>query len=400
MRPLCLVALAALLAPGLAAQTVPARGADDTFEIATWNLEFFGEPSQGPSDALQLDNVAAVIEQAEIDLWAFQEVVDQTEWSQLVTRLQALGYSGRLGPQVSTSPTFDQKLAFIYNTSVVQVIRTQPILETADYEFGGREPFEMQANVTVDEVSRTVYIINIHAKASTGAEDYNRRQAGAVALKGHIDGRIARGEEVILLGDFNDYLVGSTRGGSVESPYDGFAQDSNYVLASLPLQENFVFTFCRSASCSSGDTRDHLLFTAGLSDVYVAGSTDRYGEVLSGVNNYVSTTSDHIPVLARFSFSMTTAAEDDREGRPVRLLATAPNPSRGAAHLRFHLDAPADVQLDVVDALGRIVASIGGAYGPGTHAVVLDGSALAPGAYTVRLSAGGMLDVGRLVRVR
>lgn len=399
MRMLRLVALVALLAPGLAAQSVPPRGADDTFEIATWNLEFFGEPSQGPSDAVQLNNVAAVIEQAEIDLWAVQEVVDQTEWSQLVTRLQALGYSGRLGPQVSSSPTFDQKLAFIYNTSVVQVVRTQPILESVDYEFGGREPFEMQANVTVGGASRTVYIINVHAKASTGAEDYNRRQAGAVALKGHIDDRIARGEEVILLGDFNDYLVGSTRGGSVASPYDGFVQDPNYVLASLPLEENFVFTYCRSASCSSGDTRDHLLFTSGLSDVYVAESTDRYGEVLSGVSNYVTSTSDHIPVLARFSFR-STAGEPDRDVRPVRLLATAPNPSRGAARLRFHLDAPADVRLDVVDALGRVVASVAGAYGAGTHAVALDGGALAPGAYTVRLSAGGMLDVGRLVRVR
>ena len=397
MRALSLAVLAALLVPVLAAQTVPPRGADDTFEVATWNLEFFGAAGQGPSnDTVQLNNVGAVIEQSEIDLWALQEVVDVAEWSNLLTRLQSAGYSGRLGPQVSTNPTFDQKLAFIYDRSVVQVTGSRTILSDFDYEFAGRLPFEMQARVTVEGVARTVYVITFHAKASTGSEDYARRQAAAVALKDYIGGRIGAGDEVILLGDFNDYLTGSTRGSSFTSPYDGFVQDADYVPVTLALEDSGVNTFCTNSTCSGGDTRDHLLFTSGLSGLYVEGSVDRYGEVLTGVSSYVNSTSDHVPVLARFSFLSTDTSTDPDAG--VALLAPAPNPVRADARLSFRLDAPGEVQLDVFDALGRRVALLAGTYGAGPHSVQLGSGAFAPGVYVVRLQAAGVVRTQRLIR--
>ncbi|WP_412061490.1 endonuclease/exonuclease/phosphatase family protein [Rubrivirga sp. IMCC45206] len=396
MRTLLLAALAVLLGPGLAAQSVPARGADDTFDVAAWNMEHFGNPSEGPTnDPLQLRNAEAIIAGAEIDVWAVQEVGDQQAWSDLLASLADDGYTGRLGPTVPGS--FQLRLGFIYNPSVVQVIGTRTILSGGN--FGGRAPFEMQATVRVDGESRSVRIISLHAKAGTQSDDYTDRQNGAEALKAYIDDRVALGEDVILMGDFNDFLTRSIRIGQ-PSPYLVFTNDTaGYVAATLPVENRGEPTLCNNATCTSGSTRDHILFTSGLADEYVDDSGDRFIEVVDGVPGYVTTTSDHLPVLARFSFR-TTSAEGDRDGRAARLLATAPNPSRGAARLRFRLDAPADVRLDVVDALGRIVASVSGAYGPGTHAVALDGAALAPGAYTVRLSAGGALDVGRLVRVR
>lgn len=399
-----LAALALFLAAAVAvpAQTVTPRGEDGTFEVATWNVEFFGQPSQGPSnDALQLSNVAAIIGQSDIDLWALQEVVDEAEWSELLVQLQSAGYGGRLGPQVSSTPQFDQKLAFVYDRSVIQVIRTRSILESESFAFAGRVPWEMQARVTIGGVSRTIYIITFHAKASTGLDDYNRRADAAAALKTYIDDRIARGEEVILLGDFNDYLTGSTRTGQL-SPYKALVDDADYVPASLALEDAGINTFCSpsnssNASCTSGDTRDHLLFTASLSDVFV--EVDRYSEVLSDVSGYVSTTSDHVPVLARFAFR--SVACDGCGPRPaVELLPAVPNPFPGTTDLRFSLDAPADVQLDVFDAVGRRVATASGAYGIGEHRVALDGAGLAPGAYVVRLAAGAVVQSRVIVRAR
>ena len=395
MRALRLVALAALLAPALAAQTVPPRGADATFDVASWNLEFFGVPSQGPSDAVQLSNVIAVMEQAEIDLWALQEVVDTDEWQQLLQALQDDGYAGRLGPSVSSSSTFDQKLAFVYDRDVVQVVRTQTILSSYDYEFAGRLPFEMQARVTAGGETRTIYVINVHAKASTDAESYERRVAAAAALKDYIDDRAARGDEVVLLGDYNDYLLRSTRAGQT-SPYRAFVEDAGYVAATRPLEEAGVPTYCTNASCTSGSTRDHLLFTAGLADVYVTDSGDRYAELLTSVPNYPTSTSDHLPVLAQFSF-LTTDAASGPDAVAV-LLDPAPSPFRGRTRLRFRLAAAADVRLEVFDVLGRRVASLAGAFGDGEHAVPLDGAALAPGLYVVRLEAAGEVRTRQLVR--
>ncbi len=394
-RLLCTVLV--LLSTGSIAQTVPARGSDGAFEVASWNLEFFGAPTMGPSDAVQLRNVTAVMEQAEIDLWALQEVVDQTEWSELLDQLQDDGYSGVLGPSVSSDPTFDQKLAFVYDRSVVQVIGTRTILDGFEYEFAGRLPFEMQARVTVNDVTRTLYVITFHAKASTGSSDYNRRRAGAEALKDYIDARIARGEEVVLLGDFNDYLIGSTRGSNT-SPYDAFVQDTGYVTATLALEQAGLNTYCTNAACTSGDTRDHLLFTTGLSGDYLLDSVDRYDELISAVPSYTFSTSDHLPVFVQFRFAGTASEAAPEAG--VALLPPAPSPFRDATALRFRLDAPADVALDVVDVLGRRVAEVSGTYGVGEHTVALSGRALAPGLYVVRLRSGDVVRTQTFVRAR
>ncbi len=49
-----------------------------SFSVANWNIEWFGDPNSGPSDdALQLDNVQAVIADAGMDFWGLAELVDR-----------------------------------------------------------------------------------------------------------------------------------------------------------------------------------------------------------------------------------------------------------------------------------------------------------------------------------
>ena len=79
------------------------------------------------------------------------------------------------------------------------------------------------------------------------------------------------------------------------------------------------------------------------------------------------------------------------------LHAPAPNPSAGWARMSFTLAAAAQVRLDMVDALGRTVAVLAdGPRAAGVHRAAL-GAALAPGIYTVRLTAGDAVQVRRLV---
>ncbi|WP_412068978.1 penicillin acylase family protein [Rubrivirga sp. IMCC43871] len=78
-----------------------------------------------------------------------------------------------------------------------------------------------------------------------------------------------------------------------------------------------------------------------------------------------------------------------------------PNPTARAATVVVRLDAPAEVEVAVFDALGRRVAlAASGPHPAGEHAVTIDASAFAPGVYVVRLATGGAVQSRRLVVAR
>ena len=388
-------ALAALLVCGLAsglatAQTVPPRGGDDTFDVASWNIENFGE---GPT--VQINNAAAVIRQADIDLWALQEISDVADFFSLVQALQPDGYAGILGPQPRLGG--DQRLAFIYKPAVVEVLQTTTILGAYEYEFAYRYPFEMTANVTINGVTEQMQLIDVHAKCCGDSESYNRRVAAANALKDYTDQLQANGRPVMVLGDLNDRLTLSIAGGL--SPYRPFATDPNYEFATRELDRLSIPTFCSNSSCSSGSTLDHIFFTDVIDAFYVEDSGDRYAELISAIPSYTSSTSDHLPVLARFSLGATDA-EGGPERDAVALLPAAPNPFRASTQLRFRLAEPGPAALTVTDALGRRVAHVAGTYAAGEHAVPFAGATLAPGLYRVRLEAAGQTRTAPLTLAR
>src|SRR5262245_62553736 len=74
-------------------QSVPAKGADATLDIASWNIEWFGDTSNGPTnEALQLQNARAVIAGADMDIWGVAEIVSLAQWNNLKAQLP--GYAG------------------------------------------------------------------------------------------------------------------------------------------------------------------------------------------------------------------------------------------------------------------------------------------------------------------
>ncbi len=88
---------------------------------------------------------------------------------------------------------------------------------------------------------------------------------------------------------------------------------------------------------------------------------------------------------------------------PVRteIVAAYPNPFRERVVIAYRLAVPAELTLEVFDVLGRRVHSA--ALGPrpaGAHEVGVDGSALAPGLYVVRLTGEGVRLAQPLVRAR
>ena len=79
-------------------------------------------------------------------------------------------------------------------------------------------------------------------------------------------------------------------------------------------------------------------------------------------------------------------------------LSLGPNPTRGDARVRLHLDRPAALTVEVLDAVGRRVAVLHRGRAAGTLDLALDAAALPPGAYTVR-AVGDGLDVRARVTV-
>jgi PKD repeat protein len=87
-----------------------------------------------------------------------------------------------------------------------------------------------------------------------------------------------------------------------------------------------------------------------------------------------------------------------REDVPEALGLTAfPNPTRGAATIRYHLVTATDVRVDVYDALGRHVATLVDATeAAGVHDVVWSATSMPSGVYVVRIVHGAAMQQQRL----
>ena len=85
---------------------------------------------------------------------------------------------------------------------------------------------------------------------------------------------------------------------------------------------------------------------------------------------------------------------------PLALRGLHPNPSVGRFAVSFQLPSGSHARLAVLDVSGRRVLSRElGALDAGTHVVTLDGTALAPGVYMVRLTQDGLVVSGKVTIV-
>lgn len=401
--------LAALLffAAALHAQPqIPAVGDDHTFNVATWNIMEFGNPQGGPPNAqLQFDNVRAVMEQANVHLWALQEMANQNVFNELVLQLGD-GWAGAW-----TNGTGMLGYGMIYRTDVVQPLQITNVLTNFSFEFASRPPQLMRANITLPGGTvQNVRILNLHAKANAGGtpfQNWQRRYDASVALKNYTDNFLAINAPVMVLGDFNNEL-GTSISTGYPSPYANFRDDENYFFVTQAVENAGKNTFCFNATCTNGSTIDHILLNAPMAEFFDGG--DRYDALLSNIPNYVyrpnipnGTTSDHIAVYARLNF-FPVSAEDSSTPERFALEAPFPNPFNSETTVQYHLPQAATVQLEAFDALGRRVATIAaGAQSAGSHTATLSGERLTPGMYLIRLTAetpsGRQTATRRIVRM-
>ena len=363
------------------AQNLPVKGSAATLDVGTWNILSFGNDGQPPEDETQIANAAEVIRQSGIDLWSIQEVEDAADFDLLVDALGE-GWAGEL--DVSSS---NLHVAYIYKTDVIEVRRISNILTQYSSEFAGRRPLQIEAEVTLPDTTFTAIFIALHMKCCGDAQSWQRRQEASNQLKIHLDTFFAD-MPVIVLGDFNDELTHSISSGH-PSPFAGFVSDTQaYFFTTQSLYKDGKNTYCSSSACSSGSTIDHILITDELFDAYIDGSTDTYDEVLdsqNGIPSYKSTTSDHLPVFARFQFSEVTGTESLPDD-DFRIHSIFPNPIHHAAQVEYSLPGTGRVSIRIFDVLGRTRHTLEDRLmSAGSHMLHLNDIALPSGAYMLHL---------------
>ncbi|MEY4582567.1 MAG: hypothetical protein RL701_7270 [Pseudomonadota bacterium] len=283
----------------------------ETLAVASWNLEWFGASDKGPSDeALQRENVRAVIAGVEADIWGVVEVVDAQAFEELTASLP--GYAGLLANDArvlggakyySNFSDSEQKVGVLYRSALASLIDARLIITESDYAWGGRPPLQVTMRVTRDQRTEELVIIVVHAKCCDDSTSYARRKDAASALKAYLDASLPT-QRVWVVGDFNDDLERSIRAGEV-SPYAGFLEDpAHYTFATLALARAH-----RASMAAHAGLVDHHLLSNEAAALWVPDST----AVLrpdQTVNDYAATTSDHYPVISRYHWPSSAFAPE------------------------------------------------------------------------------------------
>lgn len=280
---------------------VPTRGTETTLDIASWNIEWFGDTAHGPTDeALQLRNARDVIAGTDFDLWGVAEIVSTEQFESLRDELP--GYEGFLandarvvgGPaSYSDFGNLEQKVGLLYKASIFTVLGASVILAQNDQAFAGRPPLEVKLRASLGGATQDMVVIVMHAKCCADLESYQQRVDASSALKAYLDATYPT-QKVWVIGDWNDDLTTSIAGGQ-PSPYQNFIADrARYTVETETLSSAHV-----GSTVGYGSMIDHHMVSDEAAATYVPGSVDVY-RVDAYVPSYGSTTSDHYPVLSRY----------------------------------------------------------------------------------------------------
>ena len=349
---------------------------DKSFDVVTWNIEWFGSTSSGPNDiTLQRANVKSVIESIDADLYALQEIASETQFRSLVNSLPA--YSG-FRAQYSQS----QRTAYIFKKEVIDSL-SSGLLNVGDtFPFAGRQPQYFRFDATINGITiENLFAVNIHAKAFSDASSWERRSQASVILKNILDDDY-NSHHVLFLGDYNDDVDVSTYNQEI-SPYQNFvSDDQNYNVVTRRL------SLLKISSYKSGsDMIDHITISDELFNDYIPESSE---VILPNVNNFTSTTSDHFPVLSRFILGGYVSAENELPEQ-TSLLNAYPNPFNPTTTISLSISASSTVTVNVYDVLGRHVATlVDGFLASGRHQLRFDGTHLSSGIYLINAIQDGV----------
>ncbi|NOU59346.1 hypothetical protein ELS83_05915, partial [Marinifilum sp. JC070] len=322
-------------------------GMDKTLDVVAWNIEWFGVPSKSKSASSfteQLNAVSQEIINLNADIYALQElVVDNVNgdfMTPLVDKLNELAgdqiYEGIVGPRYShddSEPTTEypaQRVCYIFNKTSVSNLNDFSMFSdlyqggsttsidgytgnASKFWASGRMPYLFEAEVVIDGKKDVVKLINIHAKCCQ--DSHSRKLADATFLMNELNTNYTT-DNLIVLGDYNDYLEGSMTSGK-SSPYSSWFETEDYF--------------------------DHVV-TSSTNIDHIAISNELYDEYQLLTNNTSQTNvsiSDHHPIMLRLKLN---TEENAKKTQSITFTEISDKTYGDAA---FNLEASASSELAV-----------------------------------------------------
>jgi len=277
------------------AQNFPKLGNDTLLDVACWNVEWFGDTGNGPSDeTTQFNNVKALIDKTELDVFALAEVSNQNTYNTLSLQLAA-----KYDTYISTFSA-TQKMALYWRKNMFDVVgfETLNILTTENFTFASRPPLQVCLKTKTGNKIDTIYFVVVHLKAISDLDSYNRRKAASGLLKTYVETNLI-GKKFIVLGDWNDDLDASTYQ-SAETPFKNFL-DAKYTFPSKELTDAG-----KSSYAFNSNMIDHIMNSRTLDSFYLKGSAKVFDNATTYAANFSNTTSDHWPVYAFYDWKKLT----------------------------------------------------------------------------------------------
>ena len=268
-------------------------GTDSTFEVLTWNIEWF--PKNGQTT---VDYVSEIIQALDIDVLAIQEVDNTDMFDQMLEELtQYEGYY---------ESAWFAGLAYIYKTDVVEINDMYEIYTTSPYWSPfPRSPMVMDMNF----MGENIIIINNHFKCcgdgylnlDDSGDEETRRYIASNLLKEYIDTNFSN-DNVMVLGDLNDILTDDPENNVFQMILD---DPENYLFADMEIAEGPSSGWSYPTWPSH---IDHILITNELFDELENNASDiqtiKIDEYFDGGwYQYDQNVSDHRPVALKLQFN-------------------------------------------------------------------------------------------------
>jgi hypothetical protein len=211
----------------------------------------------------------------------------------------------------------------------------------------------VEIETNIGGVKKDIKIINVHARANSGSDiaRYNMRKYDAELLKDSLDVNYPDAN-LIILGDYNDDVDESVIAGNPSSFQKMVEDTARYNPLTLEISKAGAFSYL-----SSGGFLDHITISNELTPDYVPNSTFVYDPRLD-VANYVNTTSDHGPVIARFELKAdATLSTNDLIATNGLSVVAYPNPTSESFNVVINSENAQDLKLNIYDILGRSMAA-------------------------------------------
>ncbi len=374
--------------PPIVADTV---SKNRTIDITTWNLEWFGwaDSTRGPFNKnLQRQRVRTIMDTIKADIYALQEVLTDEALASLSDSIVG-GYRRIFNSDIPS----DQKMAYIYNPSTVTPVSTGLAVNGGSQAWAnGRFPLRMTFDIAG---GKRMVVFNIHAKATdsaTAQNDYQRRKTDAETFHAYLRD-FYNDSSVVVLGDFNDRLVGTNIDSTLPSCYGVFTNDTQgWKATTLPLEQEGLSSYL-------GFNRsfiDHIIINRNLVPVYYRAyleSPERY------LTSYSSTVSDHRPVTLRL-WSDGTVGVNEQNVLSASAVRVSPNPMSTSGMVEVVAEQGGTLSVDLFTTSGEQINVVSETLAPSIRLVSLPVDQLATGSYTLVVRLNGAVSTSRVVVTR